>query len=73
MRALVAGRGPEWVLTDRPMPDPGPGQVLIRNFAAATNNADVPMLGAADPTNGGDGREFIAGYEYAGVVPRSVV
>lgn len=35
MRALVAGRGPEWVLTDMPIPAPGPGQVPILTALAA--------------------------------------
>ncbi|MGI6796696.1 quinone oxidoreductase family protein [Gordonia sihwensis] len=68
MRALVSGRGPEWILADAALPEPGPGQVLIRNRAAATNNADLPMLAEADPTRGGHGREFIAGFEYAGEI-----
>jgi len=29
-----------------PVPRPGPGEVLVRNRAAATSNADPPMLGA---------------------------
>lgn len=68
MRALVSGRGPEWVLAEMPVPQPGPGEVLIRNHAAATNNADLPMLAESDPTAGGHGREFLAGFEYAGDV-----
>jgi NADPH2:quinone reductase len=68
MRALVLGRGPEWVLADVPVPEPGPGQVLIRNRASATNNADLPMLAAADPTSGGSGDESVAGFEYAGEI-----
>lgn len=68
MRALVAGRGPEWVLAAMPIPEPGPGQVLVRNRASATNNADNPMLAEADPTSGGTGKEFVAGFEYAGEI-----
>jgi NADPH2:quinone reductase len=68
MRALVSGRGPNWVLADKPIPRPGPGQVLIRVHAAATNNADLPMLAEADPTHGGTGTESIAGFEYAGQI-----
>lgn len=68
MKALVAGRGPEWVLTEVAVPEPAPGEVLVRNRAAATNNADLPMLAAADPTAGGSGDEFIAGFEYAGEI-----
>lgn len=68
MRALIAGRGPEWVLDQVPIPEPGPGQVLIRNWAAAVNNADLPMLAESDPTAGGHGKEFVAGFEYAGEI-----
>ncbi|MGA4788813.1 quinone oxidoreductase family protein [Nocardia sp. AB354] len=68
MRALVGGLGPDWSLRDVPVPQPGPGQVLIRNEAAATNNGDVPMLAHADPARGGHGETFVAGFEYAGTV-----
>ncbi|WP_098010709.1 zinc-binding dehydrogenase [Streptomyces sp. sk226] len=68
MKALLLGRGPEWVLDDVPVPGPGPGEVLIRNRASATNNADLPMLTEADPTHGGTGKESIAGFEYAGEI-----
>jgi len=68
MHALISGIGREWVLREVPVPQPVPGQVLIRNLAAATNNADLPMLEEADPTNGGHGNEFIAGFDYAGEV-----
>jgi NADPH:quinone reductase-like Zn-dependent oxidoreductase len=68
MRALIGGRGPDWVLDDVPVPQAGPGQVLIHNRAAATNNADLSMLAEADPTHGGTGTEFIAGFEYAGQI-----
>lgn len=68
MRALIGGRGPQWEVDEVAVPEPGPGQVLIRNRAAATNNADVPMLDEADPTRGGTGKEFTAGFEYAGEI-----
>lgn len=68
MRALIGGRGTTWALEEIPVPEPGPGQVLIRNRASATNNADLPMLDAADPTHGGTGEEFTAGFEYAGEI-----
>lgn len=51
-----------------PTPIPGPGQVLIRNRASATNNADLPVLAEADPSRGGTGKEAIAGFEYAGEI-----
>lgn len=68
MRALLLGRGPEWILDEVPTPTPGPGQVLIRNRASAANNADLPMLTEADPSRGGTGKEAIAGFEYAGEI-----
>lgn len=68
MRALLLGRGPEWALDEVPVPQPVPGQVLVRNRASATNNADLPMLAAADPDSGGTGKEAIAGFEYAGEI-----
>lgn len=68
MKALIAGRGPLWAVEQIPIPQPGPGEVLIRNRAAATNNADLPMLEEADPTRGGTGALFTAGYEYAGEI-----
>ena len=61
MRALVAGRGPVWVLDEVETPTPAAGEVLVRNYASATNNADLPMLEAADS-------EFTAGFEYAGEI-----
>lgn len=36
--------------------------------AVALNNADAAMLEAADPTAGGNGNEYQAGYEFAGDV-----
>lgn len=68
MRALISGRGPQWTVDDVPVPQPRRGQVLIRNYASATNNADLPMLDEADPCNGGSGEESIAGFEYAGEI-----
>lgn len=61
MTALIGGRGPDWELSDVPVPSPGSGQVLVRNRAAATNNADLPMLADADT-------EYIAGFEFAGEI-----
>ncbi|MGV9674088.1 quinone oxidoreductase family protein [Nocardia sp. NPDC003482] len=68
MRALVGGLGPDWEVREVARPEPGPGQVLIRTRAAATNNGDIPMLDRADPTRGGTGEAFVAGFEYAGTV-----
>lgn len=68
MKALVGGIGPDWELKEVPVPQAGPGEVLIRNRAAATNNADIGMLAEADPSAGGHGEEFISGFEYAGEI-----
>ncbi len=68
MKALLVGRGPEWALEEVPVPQPADGEVLIQNLAAATNNADLPMLADADPSHGGHGDVSIAGFEYAGEI-----
>ncbi|MFG2589470.1 zinc-binding alcohol dehydrogenase family protein [Streptomyces sp. NPDC048438] len=68
MTALIGGTGPDWTVRQVPVPQPGPGQVLVRNRAVALNNADVSMLAEADPTAGGTGKEYRAGYEFAGEV-----
>ncbi|GHB73867.1 quinone oxidoreductase [Streptomyces viridiviolaceus] len=68
MTALFGGTGPEWELREVPVPEAGPGQVLVRARAVALNHGDGPMLEAADPTVGGTGQEYQAGYEFAGEV-----
>ncbi|MGW0683431.1 quinone oxidoreductase family protein [Streptomyces sp. NPDC002754] len=68
MTALFGGTGPTWEARQVPIPRPGPGQVLVRTRALALNNADGSMLAAADPTNGGTGEEYRAGYEFAGEI-----
>lgn len=68
MRALVRGRGPEWELGRVPVPAPGSTQILVRNIAVSTNNADIHELAEADPGKGGRGDVSISGYEFAGEV-----
>ncbi|MGW1681009.1 quinone oxidoreductase family protein [Saccharopolyspora sp. NPDC002376] len=68
MTALFGGTGPEWVAREIPVPEVGPGQLLVRVRAAGLNNADVPVLAATDPTVGGTGEQYQAGYEFAGEV-----
>ncbi|MFF1695311.1 zinc-binding alcohol dehydrogenase family protein [Streptomyces sp. NPDC058257] len=68
MTALFGGAGPAWELRQVPVPRPGPGQVLVRARAVALNNADAAMVADADPTNGGTGKEYQAGYEFAGEI-----
>ncbi|MFI6700819.1 zinc-binding alcohol dehydrogenase family protein [Streptomyces sp. NPDC050509] len=68
MTALFGGAGPEWAPRRIPVPRPGPGQVVVRAHAVALNNADAVMLAAADPSSGGSGEEYRAGFEFAGEV-----
>ncbi|MFG2536073.1 zinc-binding alcohol dehydrogenase family protein [Streptomyces sp. NPDC048511] len=68
MTALFGGTGPDWTPRQVPVPAPGPGQVVVRARAVALNNADASMLAAADPTAGGTGEEYQAGFEFAGEI-----
>ncbi|MFJ8749999.1 zinc-binding alcohol dehydrogenase family protein [Streptomyces sp. NPDC102441] len=68
MTALYGGAGPDWAPRQVHAPRPGPGQVVVRARAVALNNADASMLAAADPTAGGTGEEYQAGFEFAGEV-----
>ncbi|MGA4943638.1 quinone oxidoreductase family protein [Streptomyces cinereoruber] len=68
MIALYGGTGPAWASREVPVPAPGPGQVLVRARVAALNHADASVLAAADPTAGGTGVPYLAGYEFAGEV-----
>lgn len=68
MTALFGGIGPDWTARQVPVPEPGNGQIVVRAHAVALNNADASMLAAADPTSGGTGKQYQAGYEFAGEV-----
>jgi NADPH:quinone reductase-like Zn-dependent oxidoreductase len=68
MTALFGGTGPDWTTRQVPVPQPGPGQIVVRARAVALNNADASMLAATDPTSGGTGKEYQAGYEFGGEV-----
>ncbi|MFD5872149.1 alcohol dehydrogenase catalytic domain-containing protein [Streptomyces sp. NPDC060322] len=68
MAALFGGVGPDWTAREVPVPQPGHGQIVVRARAVALNNADASMLAAADPTSGGTGKQYQAGYEFAGEV-----
>ncbi|MGX1915120.1 quinone oxidoreductase family protein [Streptomyces phaeochromogenes] len=68
MTALFGGTGPDWEAREVAVPQAGPGRVLVRAHAVALNNADAAMLVAADPTAGGTGEEYQAGFEFAGEV-----
>jgi NADPH:quinone reductase len=68
MRALqqpsLTGPNHTRLVTDAPVPAPGPGEVLIRVTAAGVNFADVMQThGTYD---GGPQAPYIAGFEAAG-------
>jgi NADPH:quinone reductase-like Zn-dependent oxidoreductase len=62
MTALYGGAGPQWQAREVPVPQPGPGQVLVRAHAVSLNNADVQQLDSAAD------QAYLAGYEFAGEV-----
>jgi NADPH:quinone reductase len=70
MRALLQTslRGPQDLLlvTDAPVPSPGPGEVLVRVEAAGVNFADVSR--AHGTFRGGPRPPYLAGFEAAGEV-----
>ncbi len=70
MRAIVIARpgGPE-VLTqaDRPVPEPGPGEIRVRVHASALNRADVLQRKGLYPAPPGAPAD-VPGLEYAGEV-----
>lgn len=64
MTALFGGTAPQWEIREVPVPEPGPGQVLVR--AVSLNNADVQQLDSSFDPATGKGTEYLAGYEFAG-------
>ncbi len=67
MRAAVITPDHELVVTERPDPEPGPGEVLVRVHGAGLNRADLVQLAgfyAAPPGSPAD----IPGMEFAGEV-----
>jgi NADPH2:quinone reductase len=70
MRALeqTSSEGPQdmRLITDAPVPSPGPGEVLIRVGAAGVNFVDVSR--AYGTFRGGPRPPFVAGFEAAGEV-----
>ncbi|WLQ39145.1 hypothetical protein P8A22_03325 [Streptomyces laculatispora] len=68
MAALFRGHGPDRTARHVPVPEPGPGRVVVCARAVALDNADASMLADADPTAGGTGKEYQAGFEFAGEV-----
>src|SRR5579859_4968537 len=67
MTALLGGFGPDWVIREIPVPEPGPGQVLVRTRMLGLNNAEPRQLVETDPAHGGS-RQYVAGHEFAGEV-----
>jgi NADPH2:quinone reductase len=70
MRALqqTSLNGPEdlRLITDAPMPEPGPGEVLIRVTAAGVNFGDILQARGTFP--GGPRPPYVAGFEAAGEI-----
>ena len=67
MRALVIQEGGRLVVEDRPVPDPGPDQVLVRVNGAGINRADLLQRAGRYPAPAGAPPD-IPGLEFAGVV-----
>ncbi|HEY0015736.1 MAG TPA: NAD(P)H-quinone oxidoreductase [Longimicrobium sp.] len=70
MRAVVIGKpgGPEVLsLEDRPVPQPGPGEIRVRVHASALNRADLLQRRGSYPAPPGAPAD-IPGLEYAGEV-----
>ncbi|WP_425841112.1 NADP-dependent oxidoreductase [Streptomyces fractus] len=68
MRAATVSRfgGPEAVeITEVPVPEPGPGQVLVKVAAAALNPVDAAMRAGVF---GGDGERIGPGWDVAGTI-----
>lgn len=69
MHALRGGSGPDWVSTEVPVPEPGPGELLVRVRAAGLNRADLLALSGGYPVPHADpDGSFTAGMEFAGEV-----
>ncbi len=71
MRTIVVTRygGPETlVMQEAPVPEPGPGEVLLRVVAAGVNYADIMQRNGLYP--GGPNPPFGAGFEASGVVEK---
>jgi NADPH2:quinone reductase len=64
----VGGAAPYWVTRERPVREPGPGQILVRARAVAVNNADLGALESAFDLDSGSREEYVAGYEFAGEI-----
>ena len=70
MRAVVAAGDDTLVVEERPVPEPGPGEVLVRVHGAGINRADLIQRRGFYPAPPGVPAD-IPGMELAGVVERT--
>lgn len=67
MRALVISEGGRLVVEERPVPEPAPGQVLVRVSGAGINRADLLQRAGRYPAPPGAPAD-VPGLEFAGVI-----
>lgn len=67
MRALVITEGGRLVVEERPVPEPGAGQVLVRVSGAGINRADLLQRAGRYPAPPGAPAD-IPGLEFAGII-----
>ncbi|WP_431965357.1 zinc-binding dehydrogenase [Nocardia sp. bgisy134] len=70
MRALVGGKGSDWILENRDVPEQL-GAIRVQVMAAGLNRADLYALDGSYTANSQGEGPFIAGMEVAGVVETS--
>lgn len=74
MRAWVLGGPDELKLVDKPVPRPGPAEVLVRIDAVAVCGTDLEVISHGEPAliQGGTpfNKNFTPGHEYMGTVAR---
>src|SRR6478672_9067564 len=70
MRAVIAAGDGTLVLEERPVPEPGPGEVLVRVHGAGLNRADLLQRQGFYPAPPGVPAD-IPGMEFAGIVERT--
>ena len=74
MKAWVLGGPGELRLVDKPVPDPGPAEVLVRIDATAICHTDLDVISEGPPAVVGGGppfnKNFTPGHEYMGTIVR---
>jgi L-iditol 2-dehydrogenase len=69
MRALLLPGDKRVIVVDRPVPQPGPGEVLVKTAASAICRSDMSIYYGNPIVGGGGGKEpIIPGHEAAGEV-----